>query len=90
MGIPMPTRYPSALFAPQVSNARYYCPELPRSPQPREVVCAGWEDCRSDYDLVRRSFQWFGVEFIARGSGWLEIEGGRHLLPEASRVDRGG
>jgi AraC-like DNA-binding protein len=43
-------------------------------------VCAGWEDCRSDYDLVRRSFPWFGVELIARGKGWLQIEGGRHLL----------
>ncbi len=80
MGMPMPPRFPSTLFVPQVSAARFYCPELQRSPQPLEVVCAGWEDCRSDYDLVRRSFPWFGVELIARGRGWLEIEGGRHPL----------
>ena len=76
----MPTRFPAALFAPQVTTARYYCPELPRSPQPLEVVCAGWEDCRSDYDLVRRSFSWFGVELIARGQGWLELAGSRQPL----------
>jgi AraC family transcriptional regulator len=76
----MPARFPSVLFASQVSATRYYCPELPRTPQPLEVVCAGWEDCRSDYDLVRRSFPWFGVELIARGKGGLEIEGGRHPL----------
>jgi AraC family transcriptional regulator len=50
------------------------------SSQPLEVVCAGWEDCRSDYDLVRPSFPWFGVELIARGKGWLEMANGRHPL----------
>ena len=76
----MSPRFPSALFALQVSAARYYCPEVPRSPQPLEVVCAGWEDCCSDYDLVRPSFPWFGVELIAGGRGWLEMENDRHPL----------
>jgi AraC family transcriptional regulator len=80
MGIPMPPRFPPSLFASQVRAARYYRPEVPRSPQSLEIVCAGWEDCRSEYDLVRRSFPWFGVELIARGKGWLEIQGGRHPL----------
>lgn len=79
-GMPMPARFPPVLFARQVSVARYYCPELPRSSQPLEVVCAGWEECRPDYDLVRSSFPWFGVELIARGRGWVEMAGDRHLL----------
>ena len=76
----MSPRFDSALFVRQVSDAQYFCPELPRSPQPLELVCAGWEECTPDYDLVRRSFDWHVVEFIASGKGWLELQGDRHPL----------
>jgi AraC family transcriptional regulator len=76
----MPPALPSQLFATQISEARYYYPGLPRSPRGLAVVCAGWEVCRSDYELVRRTFPWVVVELVVRGEGTLEIDGRRFAL----------
>lgn len=71
---------PSHLFATQISEARYYCPELPRSPRGLALVCAGWEVCRPDYELVRRTFPWLVVELVVRGEGALDLDGNPYPL----------
>ncbi|HUK65734.1 MAG TPA: AraC family transcriptional regulator [Anaeromyxobacteraceae bacterium] len=76
----MPSRFPQSLFATQIDAARYYCPEISRSRQALEVVCAGWESCRKDYELVRNAFPFMAVELVAKGEGSLEIDGNRYPL----------
>ena len=76
----MASGFPANLFATQVHSARYYCPEQPRAPLALEVVCAGWESCRPDYELVRSAFPWLAVELVAQGEGWLDIDGSRFRL----------
>ena len=77
----MPPAQPSQLFATQIAEARYYYPGLPRAaPRGVAVVCAGWEICRADYELDRRTFPWVVVELVVRGQGELEIDGRRYLL----------
>ena len=72
------------LLATQISEARYYCPEPPRSPRGLTLVCAGWEACRPDYELDRRTFPWLVVELVVRGEGGLEIDGKRYALRPGS------
>ncbi|HVO18936.1 MAG TPA: AraC family transcriptional regulator [Anaeromyxobacter sp.] len=76
----MPPAQPAQLFATQITEARYYYPGLPRAPRGLAVVCAGWEICRADYELDRRTFPWVVVELVVRGQGELEIDGRRFLL----------
>ncbi len=75
---------PPQLFATQITEARYYCPELPRSPRGLSLICAGWEACRPDYELDRRTFPWLVVELVVRGEGGLEIDGRRYALRPGS------
>jgi len=74
----------SQLLATQISEARYYCPEPPRTPRPLNLVCAGWEACRPDYELDRRTFPWLVVELVVRGEGGLEMEGRKYALRPGS------
>jgi AraC-like DNA-binding protein len=76
----MASGFPASLFSTQVDAARYYCPEQRRGPLAFEVVCAGWESCRPDYELVRSTFPWLAVELVAQGEGWLDIDGRRFRL----------
>jgi AraC-like DNA-binding protein len=76
--------FPSHLFATQIFECRYYCPEVPRALGGLTVVCAGWEACRPDYELVRRTFPWVVVELVVRGEGWLELDDRRYPLRPGS------
>jgi AraC family transcriptional regulator len=80
----MASRFPPSLLATQIDAARYYCPEMPRSRPALEVVCAGWESCRPDYELVRNAFPFMAVELVAKGEGWLEIDGSRYRLKKGA------
>ena len=80
----MTPTFPPHLFATQIFEGRYYCPEVPRAPRGITVVCAGWERCRPDYDLIRRTFPWVVVELVACGEGTLELDGRRNPLRPGS------
>jgi AraC-like DNA-binding protein len=80
----MTPTFPAHLFATQIFEGRYYCPEVPRAPRGLTVVCAGWELCRPDYELVRRTFPWLVVELVVRGEGTLELDGRRYPLRAGS------
>jgi AraC-like DNA-binding protein len=44
------------------------------------VLCGGWERCAPNYDVNRSRFPHHGVEFVADGEGWLELNGKSHPL----------
>lgn len=52
--------------------------------EPFAVPCGGFERCRKDYRIDRSGLPWYCMEYVNRGSGWLEIEGKRHELRAGS------
>jgi len=82
----MPSRFlPPAFLSTQVSSARrFYFPVLPRREEGFSVFCGGIEHCRPDYRMERRSFPFYGVEFVAAGRGGLELGGRRAQLEPGS------
>jgi AraC-like DNA-binding protein len=49
------------------------------------VVCAGWEECSTDYRIERRGFPYLAVEYIVRGH-WLLNTGGNEYALEPGVV----
>jgi AraC-like DNA-binding protein len=68
-------------FSTQVSEARRFYLDLD-PPQGRglTVVSGGCELCAPDYEIHRRGFRYFSVEFVARGKGTLVLKGNTHVL----------
>jgi AraC-like DNA-binding protein len=68
-------------FSAQVSEARRFYLNLdpPRSRR-LVVVSGGCEQCDRDYSIHREDFPYFSIEFVARGEGWLKLDGTRHAL----------
>ncbi len=66
---------PRVAFSTQVTDARYY--HLNLNPAPRAsglvVVCGGCERCCPDYQNRRSNFPFWGVEFVAEGTGHLRL-----------------
>lgn len=68
-------------FSAQISEARRFYLDL--NPQRRvslAVVCGGCEHCAADYEIHRRSFPYWSIEFVARGKGTLTLGGRPHML----------
>lgn len=67
----------------QVLEARRYFLNLhPAAESDLTVVCGGSEHCEPAYQIRRSGFRYYGIEFVARGEGSLELAGRRHrLLP---------
>ncbi len=65
-----------AFFSTRIAEARRFCRDLspPRQEELR-VVCGGYEQCRGDYRIERRSFPFYAVELVARGAGQLRLGG---------------
>ena len=75
-----------SFFSPQVSAAkRFYLDMNPRPRKAIAVVCGGYEQCTPDYTVRRRTFPFFSIEFVARGSAQLSLNG-RDLPLQAGSV----
>ena len=70
-------------FSVQISEAkRFYLDLKPPRRATLAVVCGGCEHCAADYEIRRRSFPYYSIEFVARGKGTLVLNGRKHdLMP---------
>jgi len=74
----------SHFFSAQVRKARrFLLDDFPSAPL--AVVAGGHEFCSQDYVIRRNNFPYFSVELVARGRGWLTLDGKPHRL-EAGAV----
>lgn len=80
MGL-MPARAQPDFFSAQIAAARRFYLELP-PPAARglAVVCGGCEHCAADYEIHRRDFPYWSIEFVAQGRGWLKLGRQSHDL----------
>ena len=74
---------PPDYFSTQVSRARRFYLNLNPAPQTGlAVVSGGVEHCAPDYVIRRKSFPFYAVEFVYRGSGRLKFkQTEQRLLP---------
>lgn len=65
-----------SFIANHIRNYRYFFLNLnPPMDHPLTVVCGGREHCASDYRVERDNFEYYGLEFVAGGKGWLTLDG---------------
>jgi AraC-like DNA-binding protein len=70
-----------AFISRAVTQARRFYLQLnPDLGQEFTVLCGGRERCAPDYEVHRRRFPYYGVEVVAEGRGWLELDGKSHRL----------
>jgi AraC-like DNA-binding protein len=72
---------PPPFISRQVTEARrFYLNLKPDLRRDLTVVCGGWEHCSADYVIDRPTFPYFSIEYVALGSGELQLAGQHHLL----------
>ncbi len=72
-------------FSEQVSSAeRFYLRQTPADPMALSVISGGMECCRPEYTIHRPGFSHPIIEFVAEGTGRLELAGRRHALVTGS------
>ncbi len=70
-----------SFISTQVAGARRYYLDLnPASRRGTTVVCGGCERMRTDYVVDRKDFPFFAIEFVAEGSGTLQLAGINYRL----------
>jgi AraC-like DNA-binding protein/quercetin dioxygenase-like cupin family protein len=70
-----------SFFSAQISRARRFYLDLnPTRSDALVVVSGGAEHCRPDYRMHRDGFRYLSIEFVAAGSGTLELAGKPHRL----------
>ncbi|MEI6178155.1 MAG: AraC family transcriptional regulator [Verrucomicrobiota bacterium] len=74
---------PSAFVSRQVESSRLFFLDA-EDDGDISVVFGGFERCRTDYRIDRRSIPWFCLEFVNRGSGILHLGGADHDLRPGS------
>jgi AraC-like DNA-binding protein/quercetin dioxygenase-like cupin family protein len=63
-----------AFFSSEVTAAkRFYLNLNPPKNRPLVVVCGGLEHCHPDYSIHRDTFPFYSIEYVARGTGQLEL-----------------
>lgn len=77
---------PDELLSKQVSGTRYFFLNLAPSAGAKAVAVTlgGRERCNPDYEIRRRSYSYFGLEYVAEGAGVAELDGTRHELRAGS------
>lgn len=71
---------PSFFSAQVVEARRFYLDLSPAKSQRLAVVCSGSERCSPDYHVLRSTFPYHSVEFVAAGEGVLTLGGQKHAL----------
>jgi hypothetical protein len=70
-----------AFFSTQVTEARRFYLDLSPPPDQRLVViCGGCEHCTPDYAIHRATFPYYSLEFVARGTGTVQLGGQKFAL----------
>jgi len=65
---------PPRFFSNQVLEARrFYLDLRPKPSQDITVVSGGWERCAPDYRISRKTFPYFGLEYVAGGKGRVRL-----------------
>ncbi len=65
-----------AFFSTQIAQARRFHLQVHSGVRKRlSVASGGCEVCSADYEIHRRGFPYFGLEFVAGGMGQLELRG---------------
>lgn len=79
-------RSAEVLLSKQVSGTRYFFLNLAPAAgaKPLVVTLGGRERCNPDYEIRRRAYAYFGVEYVAEGSGTVELAGRTHSLRAGS------
>jgi AraC-like DNA-binding protein len=68
-------------FSRQIQEARRFYLDLTPPPETAlAVVCGGYERCAPDYAIHRENFPYFSVEFVAKGTGSLILNGQQYVL----------
>ena len=82
----MPAMGEPEFFSAEVARARRFYRELtPNRTRPLTVVSGGLEYCTPGYAINRKTFPYYSIEYVARGSGRLVL-GGRQFPLEAGTV----
>jgi AraC-like DNA-binding protein len=75
-----PENQPSFISTQVTEARRYYFDLDPKPGREGVVVCGGCERMRSDYVIDRSDFPFSVIEFVAKGTGTLEISGATYQL----------
>lgn len=74
-----------SFIAKQIREYRYFFLNLaPSRSTDLTVVCGGWERCAPDYQVDRTNFEYYGLEYVARGKGALIMDGAEDKLAPGS------
>ena len=68
---------PPEFLASRIKRGRYLFPNMKPAREVPAVICAGWEECHSDFEIVRPAFPYEAVELLAGGE-W-DVRVGRRL-----------
>ena len=74
-----------SFIAEQVRDYRYFFLNLVPSRRSRlTVACGGWERCSADYEIHRADFAFYGIEYVAQGTGTIVLNGVENKLGPGS------
>jgi AraC-like DNA-binding protein len=66
----MPTSaFTHDLLSTQIDQGAYYVPDQRAPRKTVQILCAGREICRRDYNVARRGFPFLAVELVVQGEG---------------------
>jgi AraC-like DNA-binding protein len=72
---------PPEFFSLQIQAARrFYLDLTPSLENALAVVCGGYEYCAPNYAIHRETFPYYSVEFVAKGTGSLLLDGREYAL----------
>lgn len=72
-----PLAPPSAFLAAHIKRGRYLFLDMKKAAERLAIVCAGWEECHTAFDINRPAFKYVAFELLAGGE-W-EVRTARRL-----------